>query len=92
MASSSGAPLFKDVSMHFGFATKKNNLLLRINEYDVVAEIGKGAFGSVYLVEDANTKMQYAMKVMSSKQKRATFKQQPQPQARGSRNLDQVTD
>ena len=70
-------PLFRDASMHSGFATKKNNILLRINEFDVIAEIGKGAFGSVYLVEDTNTRTQYAMKVMPSKQKKTTFGQQP---------------
>ena len=41
------------------------NLLIDINDYVIMKEIGRGSFGSVYLVQNKVTQQEYAAKVCS---------------------------
>ena len=54
----------------------KTGILIKVNEYDIVCILGKGQFGSVYLVEKDDDKCmelkkRYAMKVLKRQVKKA---------------------
>ena len=46
---------------------KANNYLVKVNEYSILSRLGSGSFGTVFLVENSDTKEKYAMKCMAKK-------------------------
>ena len=46
---------------------KANNFLVKVNEYSILSRLGSGSFGTVFLVENSDTKEKYAMKCMALK-------------------------
>ena len=42
-----------------------NNKIDKIREYEIIKEIGEGAFGSIYLTKKENTNKFYALKVIN---------------------------
>ena len=42
-----------------------NNKIDKIREYEIIKEIGEGAFDSIYLTKKENTNKLYALKVIN---------------------------
>lgn len=47
----------------------KNGTLIKVNDYELCCVLGQGQFGKVYLVENINDKIRYAMKVLKRQKK-----------------------
>ena len=59
-----GTNVFEKKTIQIQDLTKEEQSSVSLKDFNIIERLGKGSFGSVYLVEKKSSKVIYAMKVL----------------------------